>query len=156
MAPRRNVRCSGPTTWFGTRSPFVLVYWPYDVTAEFIEGPCEVQQEEALTAGCWRGTSSSAHADASTSARASACTCAHAFADVSASACDYTHGHSFDGADSRDRASACAATRACTSACTSASARVNANVTASASSSTLTRSHDCPSTFAHIHANVPR
>jgi len=49
-AHRRDVRCSGPTTWFRTRSPFVLV----DVTAEFVEGPCEVRRENAPTARCWR------------------------------------------------------------------------------------------------------
>jgi len=50
MAHRRDVRCSGPTTWFRTKSPFVLVYWPYDVTVEFVEGACEVQREKAPTA----------------------------------------------------------------------------------------------------------
>jgi len=55
-AHRRDVRYSGPTTWFRSRTGthLVLVHWSYDVTAEFIEGPREVRREEAPTARGWR------------------------------------------------------------------------------------------------------
>ena len=53
-AHRRDVRYSRLTTWSRTRSHLVLVYRPYAVTAEFVEGAREGRREEAPTARGWR------------------------------------------------------------------------------------------------------
>ena len=52
-AHRRDVRYSGPT-WFRAGSLHVPVHGPYNLTAEFVEGPREGRREEAPTARGWR------------------------------------------------------------------------------------------------------